>query len=133
MSTAHHFQTDNQTEHQNQMLKHYLHCYINYNQDNWAWWILLTQFVYNNIKHSITEWALTEILFETQSQLHIDVNTNSEHFKVKKVVDCATSLQDVCEQLTECLQKTHETQKKYYDKTHTLMKFNVKDRVLVKT
>ena len=37
-----------------------------------------------------------EILFETQSQLHIDVDTDSEHFKVKKAVNCATSLQDVC-------------------------------------
>ena len=76
---------------------------------------------------------MTEILFETQSQLCIDVDTDNEHFKVKKVVNCATSLQDVCTQFIECLQKMHETQKKYYDKMHTLRKFNVKDRVLVKT
>ena len=58
---------------------------------------------------------------------------NSEHLKVKKAADCATSLQDVHAQLTKHLQKTYETQKKYYNKTHTLMKFNVKNRVLVKT
>ena len=52
---------------------------------------------------------------------------------MKKVTDCATSLQDVHAQLTEHLQKTHETQKKYYNKTHTSMKFNVRDRVFVKT
>ena len=57
---------------------------------------------------------------------------NSEHFKVKKVADCVTSLQNVCAQFTECLQKTHEMQKKYYDKMHTLMKFNMRNRVLVK-
>ena len=75
---------------------------------------------------------LTKILFETQSQLCIDVNMNNKHFKVKKVADCATSLQNVHAQFTEHLQKTHETQKKYYNKTHTLMKFNVKNKVLVK-
>ena len=133
LSTAHHFQTDDQTECQNQMLEHYLHCYINYNQDDWVWWISLTQFVYNNIKHNVTEQTSAEILFETWSQFCIDVDTNSEHFKVKKVINCTISLQDVCEQLTEHLQKTHEMQKKYYNKTHTSMKFNVKDRVLVKT
>ena len=114
------------------MLKHYFHCYINYNQDDWVWWISLTQFVYNNIKHSVTELILTEILFKTQPQLHINVNTNSEHFKVKKITDCTISLQDVCAQLTEHLQKMYKTQKKYYNKTHTLMKFNVRDKVLVK-
>ena len=95
MSTAHHSQTDNQIKCQNQMLEYYLHCYINYNQDNWAQWISLTQFVYNNIKHSVIRLTLIEILFETQSQLHIDVNTDSEHFKMKKVANCTTSLQDV--------------------------------------
>ena len=38
---------------------------------------------------------LIKILFETQSQLHINVNMNSEHFKVKKVINYITSLQDV--------------------------------------
>src|SRR5690625_5040249 len=88
--------------------------------------------VYNNIKHNIMRQISTEILFETRSQLRIDVDRNSEHFKVKKVVNRATFLQNVRAQLTERLQKTHETQKKYYDKTHTSMKFNVRDRVFVK-
>ena len=58
---------------------------------------------------------------------------NNKHLKMKKAIDYATSLQNVHAQLTEHLQKMHETQKKYYNKTHTLMKFNVRDRVLVKT
>ena len=58
---------------------------------------------------------------------------NSKHFKVKKIINCAISLQNVCVQLIEYLQKMHKIQKKYYDKTHTLMKFNVKNKVFVKT
>ena len=57
---------------------------------------------------------------------------NSEHFKVKKVVNCVTFLQNMHIQLTKYLQKTHKMQKKYYDKTHTLMKFNVRNRVFIK-
>ena len=51
---------------------------------------------------------------------------------MKKVINCVISLQDVCAQLTKYLQKTYKMQKKYYDKMHTSMKFNVKNKVLVK-
>jgi len=114
------------------MLEHYLRYYINYNQDDWARWISLAQFVYNNIKQSVTKLISKEILFKTRSQLRIDVDTNNKYLKVKKIVDRVTSLQNVRTQLTERLQKTHEMQKKYYDKMHTSMKFNVRDRVLIK-
>ena len=33
---------------------------------------------------------------------------NNEHFKMKKIINYATSLQDVHTQFTEYLQKTHE-------------------------
>ena len=36
--------------------------------------------------------TLIKILFETQLQFHIDVNTDSEHFKMKKTVNYVTSL-----------------------------------------
>ena len=78
-------------------------------------------------------WALIKILFKTQSQLHINVNTDSEHFKVKKTVNYAIFLQNVCAQFIKYLQKMHETQKKYYNKMHTSMKFNMKDKVFIKT
>ena len=77
------------------MLKYYLCCYINYNQDNWVWWISFVQFVYNNIKHNVMRQTLTKILFKTQSQLCIDVDMNNKYFKVKKAADCVTSLQNV--------------------------------------
>ena len=38
---------------------------------------------------------LIEILFKTQLQLCINVNTNSKHLKVKKIADYINSLQDV--------------------------------------
>ena len=47
LSTAFHSQTDDQTEQQNQTLKHYLHCYSNEQQLNWAGLLLLTEFIYN--------------------------------------------------------------------------------------
>ena len=53
--------------------------------------------------------TLAEILFKTQLQFHIDVNTDSKHFKVKKVVNCIITLQNVCVQFIKYLQKIYKT------------------------
>src|SRR5437667_586246 len=48
LSTAFHPQTDGQMERQNQTLEHYLHCYINYRQDDWVEWLPQAEFACNN-------------------------------------------------------------------------------------
>jgi len=47
-STIYHFQTNGQTEWVNQELEQYLWLYCNYRQNNWAEWLLITEFSYNN-------------------------------------------------------------------------------------
>jgi len=54
LSTAFHLQTDGQTERQNQTLEQYLHCYINYRQDDWVDWLPQAEFTYNNTVHAST-------------------------------------------------------------------------------
>ena len=49
-----HPQTDRQTEQQNQTLEQYLRSYVNYQQDDWARHLRITEFVYNNSYHAIT-------------------------------------------------------------------------------
>ena len=48
LSTAHHPETDGQTEQQNQKLERYLQSYVNYFQDDWVQWFLLAEFAANN-------------------------------------------------------------------------------------
>ena len=48
LSTAHHSETNGQTERQNQELERYLWSYVNYFQDNWVQWLLLAEFAANN-------------------------------------------------------------------------------------
>jgi hypothetical protein len=52
LSIIFHSQTDKQTEHQNQTLKHYLHCYFNEKQDNWVNLLSLAEFAYINTKQA---------------------------------------------------------------------------------
>ena len=48
MSTIEHSQTDDQIKWLNQIVKQYLRCYVNYQQDNWIELLLAAQFTYNN-------------------------------------------------------------------------------------
>jgi len=54
LSTVFHLQTDSQTERINAILEQYLHCYCNYNQDNWCELLAIAEFAYNNTKSSTT-------------------------------------------------------------------------------
>jgi len=47
-STAYHPQTDGQIEWINQELEQYLRLYCNYRQNDWAEWLSITEFSYNN-------------------------------------------------------------------------------------
>lgn len=48
LSTAHHLQSNRQTERVNQGLEVYLQAFINYYQDNWMKWLPFAKFAYNN-------------------------------------------------------------------------------------
>ena len=54
LSSAFHPQTDGQMERVNQVLEQYLHCTINYQQDNWTSLLPLAEFAYNNSTHAST-------------------------------------------------------------------------------
>jgi len=53
-TSGYHPEGDGQTERVNQMLEQYLHCYCNYQQDNWSTLLLITKFVYNNAPNKTT-------------------------------------------------------------------------------
>ena len=54
MSTAFHPQTDRQTEQLNRQINWYIRTYINDQQDDWAKWIKISQFVWNNTISEVT-------------------------------------------------------------------------------
>ena len=53
-STAYHPQTDGQMEQVNQEIKAYLRVFVSHRQDDWADWLPLAEFAYNNHVHSAT-------------------------------------------------------------------------------
>jgi hypothetical protein len=53
-STAHHPQTDGQTERINQDIELYLRIYCDHLQDDWKEWLAIAEFVHNDSVHSAT-------------------------------------------------------------------------------
>ena len=53
-STTYHPQTDGQTECMNQDIETHLCVFINHHQDDWADWLPLAKFSYNNHIHTTT-------------------------------------------------------------------------------
>src|SRR5260221_7205107 len=54
LSTSYHPQTNSQTEHVNQEIEAYLQVFVSHQQDDWADWLPLVEFVYNNKVHAAT-------------------------------------------------------------------------------
>ena len=76
LSITFYSQTDEQTEYQNQMLEYYLHCYCSFEQDNWVSHLSITEFIYNNIKHSSTDILFFEVLYIYSSNLYLNIKNN---------------------------------------------------------
>jgi len=60
-STSYHPQTDGQMECVNQEIEAYLHIFVSHQQDDWADWLLLAEFAYNNKVHVATHWTPFEL------------------------------------------------------------------------
>lgn len=54
LSSSYHPETDGQTERQNQTLEQYLRCYCCLEQDDWASWLPIAEFAYNDSVHATT-------------------------------------------------------------------------------
>src|SRR6266446_2376767 len=70
-STSYHPQTDGQMECVNQEIEAYLRVFVSHRQDNWADWLPLAEFTYNNKVHSAT--CQTPFELDARQHLHLGV------------------------------------------------------------
>lgn len=66
MSTAHHPETDGQTERVNQSIECYLCCFISAHPKQWSKWLSLCEFLYNSNWHSSLGKSPFEVLYGRQ-------------------------------------------------------------------
>src|SRR5260370_4336099 len=70
-STSYHPQTDGQMECVNQEIEAYLQVFMSHQQDDWADWLPLVEFAYNNKVHSATHQTLFKL--DTRQHPHLGV------------------------------------------------------------
>jgi hypothetical protein len=112
LSTALHPQTEGQTERQNQTLEHYLRCFVNFEQDNWARWLPLAQFVYNHTRHSVTRTSPAEALMGFRRDLAIDVSEELPEGSAPDALRRAEEMKERRQHLQQLLDEAFETQKR---------------------
>jgi transposase InsO family protein len=78
ISTAYHPQTDRQSERTNQWLEQYLRIYGNFQQNNWAQWLPMAQYVHNMWKSSTMGYSPFEVLMGFIPQAH-ETQASVEH------------------------------------------------------
>ena len=84
LSTVFHSQTDEQTECQNQILKHYIRCYCSDKQDNWINLLSLAEFAYQNKMQTLIEYNLFYTIYNYHSIIHY-VENDSRKEKMSAV------------------------------------------------
>ncbi len=99
LSTAFHSQTDEQTECQNQILKHYLQCYCNEEQSNWVKLLSLAKFAYINTKQSTLKCSFFYMMTEYNAFIHYDVENNVWKEEVLTTKNKVKQLHEACEKL----------------------------------
>lgn len=114
LSTAYHPQTDGQTERVNQDLETYIRLFCNHRQSDWAAWLHLAEFAYNNRQHSTTQMSPFQANNLTQPRWSLE--TRVENMTHPAAEEHLQKMKEVEEELKACLDMAAERMKDLYDK-----------------
>jgi len=101
LSIIFHSQTDDQTEQQNQTLKHYLRVYCSEKQDDWAMLLFVIEFMYHQTKHFSLSCSLFKVMYDYESIFDIHIKNDAMKEEVLTVKECVEMLQDMQNMLTQ--------------------------------
>ena len=115
LSTAFHPQTDGQTERQKSTIETYLRAFVNFELNNWARLLPMTEFAYNNAKNASTGYTPFELncSYHPQMSYEKDVNPRSQSKLANELSVELKELMIVCQ---ANFYHTQELQKRDHDK-----------------
>ena len=131
-SIVFHSQTDEQTERQNAVLEYYLRVYCNFKQNNWSKLLSMTQFVYNNSKHSSIDQVSQELLSEYVANLDNDSVSNFSRRETTFATNRAKALRNNRAHLMNLWKAIFEQQIKYYNENHIMKSFEFEKKMLLR-
>ena len=86
LSTAYHLEIDRQMERTNQELEQYLRMYVNYRQNNWAEWLAMAEFAFNNKIHTATKSSPFQINYRREPRMSFDIRKKGKNEKTEEFV-----------------------------------------------
>jgi len=108
--TAYHPQTNGQTEQVNQELEQYLRLYCNYRQNDWAEWLSIAEFSYNNQIHSSTGQSPFLVNLGRHPNTGQDTGKITENFPGTE--EFLKTIKEIRNEVEETLKKTNVMMKK---------------------
>ena len=134
MSTAHHPQTDSQTERMNRTLKDMLRAYVNYKQDNWDDCLAAAEFAYNQAIQASTGFSPFKI--DCDQELLVPsafLDPNRTTSQVALTEDFLVQWQNTITMAKYSLLAAQDRQVRNANRHRQEDSFNVGDQVLLST
>ena len=86
LSMAYHPETDGQMERTNQELEQYLRMYVNHRQNNWAKWLAMIEFAFNNKVHTATKMSPFQVNYGREPRIGFDIRKKRKNEKAEEFV-----------------------------------------------
>ncbi len=115
LSTVFHPQTDGQTERQNSTMEAYLRAFVNWEQDDWARLLPMTEFTYNNAKNTSTGHTPFELNCDYHPRVSFEEDVNSRS-RSRSANELSEELRELIEVCCQNLLHAQELQKRAHDK-----------------
>ena len=131
LSTAYHLEIDRQMERTNQELEQYLRMYVNYRQNNWAEWLAMAEFAFNNKIHTATKSSPFQINYRREPRMGFDIRKKGKNEKTEEFV---REIKERHEEARVALVKSQEEMKRQADRSRKeAEEYRIGDKVLIST
>ena len=131
LSTAYHPEIDRQMERTNQELKQYLRMYVNHRQNNWAEWLAIAEFAFNNKVHTVTKISPFQVNYGRELRMGFDIRKKGKN---KKAEEFVREMKERHEEARARLVKLQEKMKRQMDRSRKeAEEYKVGDKVLIST
>jgi len=131
LSMAYHPETDRQIKRTNQELEQYLRMYINHRQNNWAEWLAMAEFVFNNKVHTVTKMSPFKVNYGRELRMGFDIRKKGKN---EKAEEFAREIKERHEEARVASVKAQEEMKRQADRNRKeAEEYRVGDKVLIST
>jgi len=115
----------------NQELEQYLRMYVNHRQNNWAEWLAMAEFAFNNKVHIVTKTSPFQVNYGRELKMGFDIRKKRKNEKAEEFV---REMKERHEETRAVLVKSQEEMKRQADRSRKeTEEYRVGDRVLIST